>query len=808
MVSIKSFRFGLTQSFMLMMATALPLAVTVDATANDGGKYFRRIATIPVFLNTDVDSETVAEIVAASEDGNLLIYTDSETENLGFVDITDPYNPVADGIVGLAGEPTSVAVRGNLALVAVNTSPDFVNPSGVLQVVDINSRTVIADFDLGGQPDSIAVSPDRQYACVAIENERDEDLGDGRPPQLPAGFVVVLEIGDSDPANWIKTDVDLQNVADKFPEDPEPEFVSINGWNEAVVTLQENNHIVIIDLRLAQITRDFPAGNVNLTNIDTAENDLIQQNSSLQNVPREPDGVVWTSNYTLATADEGDLDGGSRGYTLFTRYGWDTIRINNEIEKVVTRIGHYPEGRSENKGNEPEAVAYGSYDGFWFYTDELLFVGSERSSVVLVYKLPDLIGTFLGQTPELIQVLPTGVAPEGLLTIPDRDLLVVAAEDDARDDKIRSAISIYKRVKGRPVYPKIASANRTIDTPIPWGALSGLSSDPKFYNRAFAVHDSFYRESRIFPVKLNAQALISGEIVLRDTKQVLKSALESLKKELPNTDDFDPKNFVNDDFSVNLDLEGIYARPGGGFWVVSEGAGNLVGGVSDPGNRPFESPNMLIRLNGFGGIEQVVFPPLDLLRNQLRFGFEGVTAVMENGESGDGGEVVYVAFQREWDAAGDPDGLVRIGRYEVGGGDSRSSDANWTFAYYPLETPTSPNGGWVGNSEITALGEGGFLVIERDNQGGPDATIKRVYAFSTAGVDFLPDGDTPNFDVVVKELVRDLIADGDYAETGGLVLEKLEGMAIANGEVVIVNDNDGVDDSNGETQLFRFPFGD
>jgi hypothetical protein len=35
--------------------------------------YFERIATFPVFLNTAVDQETVAEIVAASVDGNVLI---------------------------------------------------------------------------------------------------------------------------------------------------------------------------------------------------------------------------------------------------------------------------------------------------------------------------------------------------------------------------------------------------------------------------------------------------------------------------------------------------------------------------------------------------------------------------------------------------------------------------------------------------------------------------------------------------------------------------------------------------------------
>jgi hypothetical protein len=39
--------------------------------------------------------------------------------------------------------------------------------------------------------------------------------------------------------------------------------------------------------------------------------------------------------------------------------------------------------------------------------------------------------------------------------------------------------------------------------------------------------------------------------------------------------------------------------------------------------------------------------------------------------------------------------------------------------------PASPNGGWVGLSEIVAVDATTFAVIERDNQGGPDAVIKQ-----------------------------------------------------------------------------------
>ena len=52
----------------------------------------------------------VAEIVAALGNGRGLVYTDSDAELIGFVEIADPSAPVADGVVAVGGEPTSVAV--------------------------------------------------------------------------------------------------------------------------------------------------------------------------------------------------------------------------------------------------------------------------------------------------------------------------------------------------------------------------------------------------------------------------------------------------------------------------------------------------------------------------------------------------------------------------------------------------------------------------------------------------------------------------------------------------------------------------
>jgi len=59
--------------------------------------------------------------------------------------------------------------------------------------------------------------------------------------------------------------------ASKVGNDPEPEYVAINDKSIAVVTLQDNNHIVLVDLKNGKLVNHFPAGSVNLTQIDTVD---------------------------------------------------------------------------------------------------------------------------------------------------------------------------------------------------------------------------------------------------------------------------------------------------------------------------------------------------------------------------------------------------------------------------------------------------------------------------------------------------------------------------------------------------------
>jgi hypothetical protein len=744
-----------------------PVAPILDVSVSNPAKFFNRTASFVVCDQVGASCEsgdtTAAEIVAASADGMTLIYSNSPKGEIGFVDISDVKAPKGLGNLAMGGEPTSVTVMGSLALVAVKTSAagNFITPTGKLSVVDIATRKEVASIVLPGQPDSVAVSKDGKYIAVVIENERDESINKGAMPQLPGGSLVIVDVAGA-ASTWKTRTVNLTGIAALYPTDPEPEYVDINADNIAVVTMQENNHIALVDLASGKITKHFSAGTVDLTQVDLTDKrpNVVSLTETQTARLREPDGVTWISKTQFVTANEGDLNGGSRSFTVFNTDGSVAYDSGSSLEHLMASIGHYNDKRSDAKGNEPENAEFGRFEG-----TDYLFVASERSSALVVYDLSK------ANVPAFKQVLPAGLAPEGVLAIPSRNLLITASEADDRSILSRSSLSIYQYQTAAAAYPTIQSVNRADGTPIPWAALSGLAAAPTG-SLVYAVDDSFYASNRIFEIDTAVKpAKLQKEIRITDPNGKIAALATSLPDvaDVNAFDDSDLAAMVNADKSVNLDPEGVAVASAGGFWLASEGSGT-VGAAA----YPVKTANLIFKLSATGVVEDIIQLPADVNAKQQRFGFEGVTEV--------DGKLV-VAFQRAW--AGET--LARIGVYDL-------AAKTWQFMFYPLDIVASPNGGWVGLSDITALGSGKFMLVERDNQGGPDARIKRLYRINLTGV---ADGAT-----LAKTLVRDVL--NDLKTPGGQVPEKIEGLArLANGDVFIVNDNDGVDDNSGEVQLIN-----
>ncbi len=678
----------MTKSFLCMTSSLALMAGVAAAETN-----FNRIASFPVVTNMaegeDTARETSPEIIDVTADGMTLVYTDSPLGALGMVDITDPANPAPKGNIALEGEPTSVAVIGTIAFVGINTSESYTEPSGKMLAIDTADGSIIASCDLAGQPDSVAKSPDETFLAVAIENERDEDLNDGVIPQLPAGNLQMIDVvnGSLD-CDSIAT-ADLTGLAEIAPTDPEPEYVSINGLGETVVTLQENNHMVVV-ARDGSIVNHFSAGAVDLEGIDaTDERGALIFTESQMGRKREPDAVTWIDDQHFATANEGDYEGGSRSWTIFNKDGSVVYEAGTSFEHALIQIGHYPDKRSDAKGVEPESVTTGTFGGTPY-----LFVGSERGSIVGVYDITD------PSAPVLKQLLPSGIGPEGYVTIPDRNLLVSANESDGLEDgAARAHVMLFEYGEGSAVYPHLTSEG--METLTGWGAISGMAAGED--GMIYAVSDSFYGyQPRIYTID-------PGQTPAR-----IVAALDVTRAGMP---------------AQKLDLEGI-AIDGDSFWLASEGRTDRV------------IPHAIYKVNAKGEIKEEIGLPSELMAVERRFGFEGITKI---------GDSLWMAVQREW--GDDPKNHVKLVSYNI-------ETEEWGAVHYPKAEPEK---GWVGLSEITAFGDYVYIV-ERDNQHGIEAVTKKVYRVPLADMQPAAlGGDLPVVSKeLVSDLIPALTSTGGY----------------------------------------------
>jgi len=378
------------------------------------------------------------------------------------------------------------------------------------------------------------------------------------------------------------------------------------------------------------------------------------------------------------------MDGGSRGWTIFNKDGSVVYENGTDFENAIIQIGHYPDRRSDSKGVEPESVTFDVFNDTPY-----VFVGSERGSVVGVYNVTD------PANPVLEQLLPSGVGPEGYVTIPERNLLVSANEADLIEDGgARAHVMLFEYQDAPAVYPHLTSAG--MDELTGWGAISGMVADGE--DTVWAVNDSFYGyQPTIFKI---------------DVTQTPAQITEAIRI-----------TRANGDAAQKIDMEGITLDGEGGFWVASEGRTDRV------------IPHALYHVNAQGEIEDEIGLPAELMAVERRFGFEGITKV---------GDTLWMAVQREW--KDDPANHVKLVSYNI-------ETEEWGAVRYEKAEPAT---GWVGMSEITAHGD--FMyVVERDNQHDFRAVTKKVYRIPMSEMQPAPlGGDLP---VVSKEEVRDLLPD-------------------------------------------------
>lgn len=138
-------------------------------------------------------------------------------------------------------------------------------------------------------------------------------------------------------------------------------------------------------------------------------------------------------NVTKTAGDvdkDGDFDAlfsfGGRGFSIYdAAAGKRVFEIGKSLEEEVIKAGRYDDGRSDDKGVEPEGVTTAVIDG-----RTIAFVGLERADAVAVYDVSNPMA------PQFLQLIPTGDAPEGLLYVAPKDspngrsMLIVSSEED------------------------------------------------------------------------------------------------------------------------------------------------------------------------------------------------------------------------------------------------------------------------------------------------------------------------------------------------------------------------------------------
>lgn len=213
--------------------------------------------------------QAAAEIVAHDARTQRLFVVNAASGLIDVLDVRDPARPSFLFNVSLGGTVNSVAAHQGLIAAAVENA-DKTAPGRVAFFTA--DGQVLAEVEVGAQPDMLAFTPDGRRVLVANEGEPSDDyLTD------PEGSVSIIDVpanprllgaqhvrtagfsgfeeGRLDPA------VRVFGPAGSVAQNLEPEYITVaRDGRTAWVALQEANAIAILDIEAAQFTAIEPLG--------------------------------------------------------------------------------------------------------------------------------------------------------------------------------------------------------------------------------------------------------------------------------------------------------------------------------------------------------------------------------------------------------------------------------------------------------------------------------------------------------------------------------------------------------------------
>ncbi len=393
----------------------------------------------------------------ACYNGKLAVALESTTskQDLGKVVVfnTSTYAEIKQITVGALPDMITFSPDGNFILTANEGEPNdaYTNdPDGSISIIDINNNytatslnfnsfnTQLTTLKLAGfrsfgpfagnlakdvEPEYITISSDSKTAWVTLQ----ENNAIAKVDLTSKAITNIFPLGFKD-YNL------LENAIDVSDQDG---GIAFGNWKAKgmfepdAITYFENNGTQYVVTANEGDQREYTGFN---------EVKRISSGAVLLDASAFPNAATLKTNAqmgrlnittTLGDTDgDGDLDElysfGSRSFSIWNgSTGQLVFDSKNDLEKKAQTLATYDDGRSDDKGVEPEAITVGKIG-----TKNILFVGIERADAFMIYDITT------PTAPVFLQSLKTGDAPEGILFIPaangptKRSLLILSNEND------------------------------------------------------------------------------------------------------------------------------------------------------------------------------------------------------------------------------------------------------------------------------------------------------------------------------------------------------------------------------------------
>ncbi len=361
-------------------------------------------------------------------------------------------------------ELTSVDARDGVVVAVVKAA--VAGQPGTLVVLDARTLAVLRSATVGAGPDAVTITPDGRRAVVADEGEPVGGYCAGGVDPEGSVSVVDLATGTSRQARFggvpLPAGVRVYGPGATPAQDLEPEYVSVSPDSRtAVVTLQENNALALVDLATARVTGVVAAGYQDHSRVALDPSDRDGTAGALATYPglrgmRQPDQVAaFSAGGQLYAVEAGEGDAreydcfdeqtrvggtgplarlrtttapptagatyayGSRSFAIRDSRGRVVFDSGDQLERLTlaefpelfnASEGSAPDSRSDDKGPEPEGLTVGQAYGRTY-----AFIGLERGPGAVV--VADVTEPRATTVVDLARV-EGDVAPEGLEFVP------------------------------------------------------------------------------------------------------------------------------------------------------------------------------------------------------------------------------------------------------------------------------------------------------------------------------------------------------------------------------------------------------